>query len=243
MTQLLSLDDFDDLGGNGEWHLAEIIKRVGRPDVQWLSGALRRRQQQEIDARDSRHVRALSHNARISKYVRQLTAADVASAVVTDAVAELLDLVTDNGSVGYYLPEVLRDVDPEGLVVPAAVATRASSASDSEGVRRLARVGGAYAVNSRPWRTVALATIRAAGPFGTDARRSIYGALGERGIRSWSGAVGEVPTIFVAAVARARANLDSEMEEDLRPYWQQRLTFAEAELREQEERAKEERGE
>jgi hypothetical protein len=55
--------------------------------------------------------------------------------------------------------------------------------------------------------------------------------------------VGEVPPIFIAGVAEARAALDAEVEVDLQPYWQQRLVIAEAELREQEERAKEERGE
>jgi hypothetical protein len=52
-----------------------------------------------------------------------------------------------------------------------------------------------------------------------------------------------VPPIFIAAVADARAALDAEDQQDLLPYWQQRLAGAEAELRQQEERAKEERGE
>lgn len=243
MTQLLTLSDFDDLGGNGEWHLAEIIKRLGSIELRWLPGALAQRQQQEASTQDSRQVRALSHNVRISKYVKSIAVDDAASPSVMGAVGEVLDLVKDNGSVGYYLPEVLRDIDPEGFVVPAQVAARAALGSDAEGVRRLARIGGAYAVNSLAWRTIALATIRAASPLGIDALRSVYGALGERGIRSWSGAVGEVPPVFIAAVTDARANLNAEVVEELRPYWQQRLAFAEADLREQEERAKEDRGE
>ena len=192
---------------------------------------------------DGTQSRAVSYNARVSKYVRLVDAAHASDADVVAALNEVLDFVPDNGSVGYYLPEILRDVDPEGLVVPAAVAARAVSANDAEGVRRLARIGGAYAVNSSPWRTIALAAIRAASSFGAEALRSVYGSLEERGIRSWSGAVGEVPPIFITAVAEARAALDAEVQTDLRPYWQQRLAIAEAELREQEERAKEERGE
>jgi hypothetical protein len=243
MTQLLALPDFDDLGGNGEWHLAEIVKRLGPVDLQWLPGALAQRQQREASARDPRHVRGVSHNARISKYVRKIDSDTADSQSVTDAVGKVLDLIEDNGSVGYYLPEVLRDIDPEGFVVPAKVAARAATASDAEGVRRLARIGDAYAVNSSSWRTIALAAVRAASLLGSDALRAVYGSLGERGIRSWSGAVGEVPPIFIAAVTEARANLDAEVEEDLRPYWRQRLEVAEADLREQEERAKEDRGE
>lgn len=243
MTQLITLPNIDDLSGNGEWHLAEIIKRLGAIELRWLPGALAQRQQQEAITQHSRQARAVSHNLRISKYVKKITVDDAASPNTIRAVGEVLDLIKDNGSVGYYLPEVLRDIDPDGFVVPPQVATRAAAATDAEGVRRLARIGGAYAINSSPWRTIALATIRAASPLGSDALRSVYGALGDRGIRSWSGAVGEVPPIFIAAVTNARANLDAEVEEELRPYWQQRLEFAEADLREQEELAKEERGE
>jgi len=243
LTQLLTLPDFDDLGGNGEWHLAEIIKRLGAVELRWLPGALAQRQQQESAANDAQQARAISRNTRISKFVKKIAGDDSASPSIAKAVGELLDLIKDNGSVGYYLPEMLRDADPEGLVVPNVLAARASNASDAEGVRRLARIGGAYAINSPPWRTIALATIRAASPLGSDALRAVYGALGDRGIRSWSGAVGEVPPIFLAAVDDARRNVEGETHQELRPYWQQRLAIAEAELREQEQRAKEDRGE
>jgi hypothetical protein len=243
LTQLLTLPDFDDLGGNGEWHLAEIIKRLGAVELRWLPGALTQRQQQESEAKDAQQARAISRNIRLSKFVKKIAGDDSASPSIAKAVGEVLELIRDNGSVGYYLPEMLRDVDPEGLVVPNVLAARASSASGAEDVRRLARIGGAYAINSQPWRTIALATIRAASPLGSDALRAAYGALGDRGIRSWSGAVGEVPPIFLAAVDDARRNLDGETQQELRPYWQQRLEIAEADLREQEQRAKEDRGE
>jgi hypothetical protein len=242
MSQLLALPEMGDIGGNSDWYLTEILKRLGRPDVRWLPEALRRRQMQEsFDGGAKSH--AVRHNARVSKYVDPVDAAHASDAGVLGAIGRVLDFVTDEGTVGYYLPEILRDADPEGLVVPAAVAARTVSATDAESVRRLARIGGAYAGNSAPWRTIALATIRAAKILGAEPLRSVYGSLGERGVRSWSGAVGEVPQIFIAAVAEARAALDAEDQEDLLAYWQQRLGGAEAELRRQEEQAKEERGE
>jgi hypothetical protein len=242
MSQLLTLPDVDDLGDDGEWHLSEILKRIGRPDVRWLPDALRRRQEQEAGG-DGTTSRAVGHNTRISKYVRQVHAVHASDVDVIAAVDRMLDFVKDNGSVGYYLPEILADVDPEGVLVPAAVAAHTASISDAEDVRSLARIGAAYPVNSAPWRTIALAAIRAAKALGADAQRSIYSSLGERGIRSWSGTVGAVPSVFVAAVAEARAAFNAEVQGDLLPYWEQRVAIAEAELREQEERAKEERGE
>lgn len=243
LDQLLTLPDLDEFGDNGDWHLAEIIKRLGAVDLRWLPGALAQRQRQESEAKDAQQARAISRNFRISKFVKKIAGDDSASPSIVRAVGEVLDHIKDNGSVGYYLPEMLRDVDPEGLVVPNEVASRASSAFDAEVLRRLARIGGAYAINSPPWRAIALATIRAVSALGSDALRSVYGALSDRGVRSWSGAVGEVAPIFFAAVDDARRSLDGETHQELRPYWQQRLAIAEADLQEQEQRAKEDRGE
>lgn len=243
MSQILALPDLNDIGGNGEWKLTEILKRLGKPDVRWLAQALRRRQGQESANDLATKSRAISHSARVSKYVRQVDAACASDGDVVAALNEVLDFVKENGSVRYYLPEILHDVDPEGLVVPAAVVKRLASATDAQGVRRLARLAGGYAMNSSPWRTIALAAIRAANRFSGEELRSVYGALEERGVRSWSSEFGEVPPAFIAAVTEARAALEAEAEFDLRPFWQQRLAIAEAELRDEEERAKEDRGE
>jgi hypothetical protein len=49
--------------------------------------------------------------------------------------------------------------------------------------------------------------------------------------------------VFQIEVQAARTSLESEDDPDLRPLWEWRLARAEAELRHQEEEAKEERGE
>jgi hypothetical protein len=78
---------------------------------------------------------------------------------------------------------------------------------------------------------------------GGDERRSLFGALSERGSRSYSGTPGEVPVIFRSAVDAVRNALAAEADPDFRAFWEWRLAVAEAELREEEERSKEERGE
>ena len=240
LNQLLLVPDLDDPGGHIEWHLEKILKRVGRVHVGWLPGALDVRR--DLEAKEETGARAVSHGDRISKYVRPIAATDVGDGTVSTAIDGLLEFVTDNGSVGYSLPEVLRDVDPEGLVVPGIVAVRLASAADDQ-IRRLTRTSGAYAVGSVPWRTIAKAAIVAARTQGLDVRRSVFSSLRDRGLRTWSGRPGEVPRIFVAAVNEAKAALEAETDVELRPFWEWQLTIAEAELHEEEERAKEERGE
>lgn len=243
LSQLLALPDIDNLGGNGEWHLNELLKRLGRPGVEWLPAALRRRRECEASNGGGLKWRAAAHRERVSKYVRPIEPAQASDAPIRAAVDELLDLVDDVGTVGYYLPEILRDVDPFGVVVPTAVAERTQAAASADDIRRLARIGGAYPTNSQPWRIIALAAVRTASALGKEAVRSAYGSLGDRGIRSWSSAVGEVPSIFVEAVSEARAALEAEAEPELRPFWEDWLASANADLLERQERAKEDRGE
>jgi hypothetical protein len=243
MFQVLALLDVAELSGNGEWHLNEILKRVGRPGVQWLSDALRRRQIEKSRNDDGTRSRAFSHRARVSKYIGKIDAADASRSDIVVAIGEMLDFVNDDGTVGYFLPEILRDVDPGGFVTPASVAERIATTRSADEVWKLARIGGAYALNSKPWRTIALAAIRAAAAVGAEALRSVYGSLGEKGIRSWSSTRGEVPRVFITAVDEARQMLDAERQAELMPFWKERLADAEGELHEREERAKEERGE
>ena len=154
-----------------------------------------------------------------------------------------MDFGDDSGSVGYYLPEICRDIDPEGLMVPTEVARRVSGVTTPQELRRLARIAGGYAIGSAPWRAIAKPVIARAMLSGGDERRAVFARLADRGIRSWSGTPGEVPAIFRSAVESARSALDSEADAEFRPFWEWRLAVAEAELRGQEEQAKEERGE
>ena len=67
--------------------------------------------------------------------------------------------------------------------------------------------------------------------------------LRNQGIRTWSGRRGEVPQVFVSHAQAAKELLDAEQDEELRPFWDWHLSVAQAELRNQEEEAKEARGE
>lgn len=243
LNQLLTIPDFDDLDGNVVWQLDGFFKRVGRVQIVWLPQALAVRK--ELESRKSGPIkfRAVSDHSRFSKHLRPIAASDVEDAAVRQAVGRLLDFAEDNGSVGYYLPEVLRDVDPDGLVVPEEVCARLMAVSDLEQVRRFARIAGVHAVGSPAWRHIAKAAIAAIRLLDEDAARVIFSVIGERGVRSWSGEHGQVPAIFLSAVNDARAALEAESDPVLRPFWVWRLATAEAELRDEIERAKENRGE
>jgi hypothetical protein len=189
-------------------------------------------------------IDAVSPCIHFSQYVTQISETHVNDPEVGKAVEALVALVWDRGTVGYYLPEILRDVDPEGLLIPAEVTRRLANVTSKDDMLLLARIAGIYAVGSSAWRTIAKPVIiRAVRSGSEEERRSLFDFLTYQGPQTWSGTPGEVPHIFISKVQSARQMLESETDTEFRPFWEWYLAVAEAELREQEEHAKEERGE
>lgn len=242
MNQLLRVPDLDSLGGNVEWYINEVLKRVGKPSLTWLPEAVKRRRDLEAEFGYGK-VRGLSYHMRLSRFVSSLSQDGGIDPDSRTAIQKLLDLVSDTGSVGYHLHEILGDVDPHGCVVPEEVARRFAQASDLESAWRVARIGGAFPVGTQAWRIIAKSVLSRAENADRKERMSLYSALIEHGPKSWSGTPGEVPSIFKSAVESARQHLEAETDPVFRSFWKWRLSCAEADLRDEEERAKEERGE
>ena len=147
MNQLIRIHDVNKLGGNLEWRIGEVLKRVGRAPLTWLPRALDRRR--ILEAKHGQgEVRALSHQMRLSRFVTSIDQTAAITPEVEDSVGKLLEFVSDTGSVGYYLHGVLRGVDPHGRVVPELVARRFAESDDQDVRWRLARIGRAFAIGS-----------------------------------------------------------------------------------------------
>jgi len=243
LDQLVLMPDFDDIVGNDEWELNETLKRVGRPSVQWLPQVLVTRRELEATRAKDDYSRAISHHVRIGKYVQRITAAEASQPAVVQAIKTLLGFIDDKGTVGYYLPEVLHGVDPEGLVVPGLVVALIGQAADAERVRRLAGIAGEYVAGTPAWEDIAKVALRSPHVQSKDHERSMFRALGAGGVKAWSGTPGEVPPVFIAEVESAKSFLAATTDEYLRRYWEWRVGNAESDLREQEQEAKEERNE
>ena len=242
LDQLLRVPDIDDLGEHLEWRVSGVLKRVGNVPLTWLPEALRRRLDMETQC-DHGDVRALGYRMRISRFVDPIGQDRDIDADSSAAVHALLDFISDTGSIGYYLHEILRDVDPHGRIVPTEVARRFTETDNQDAAHRLGRIGSGFVLNTPAWRTIAKPVLARAANADEEVRGSLFSALTDLGSRSWLGTPGEVPAIFTSAVESARQLLNAETDGDFRPYWEWRLKVAEAELRDQEEEAKEERGE
>nr|BDT32080.1 ATP-binding protein [Myxococcus sp. MH1] len=244
LNQLLTAPNLDAFRSNAEWRLDEILRRTGRVHVSWLPEALFARKDMVANQDTNIRTHAVSYNFRFGKYVRHIAATDIGDSATTQAIDTLLSLLDAEGGMTHIIPDLLRDIDPEGIAIPAAVAARIQGASTATAVRQLARIGGAYLVGTAPWRTIAKAALAASQHHLTQKEQwSLFHVLIEGEFQGWSGTRGEVPEVFVSAVKEAKSALAAETDSILRPFWEWRLKVAEEDLREQEQRAKEDRGE
>ena len=187
--------------------------------------------------------RASSHTTRLSKYVSRLTRSEATDAAVISSMEELLSFAMGTGTIGYYFPEIARDVDPDGHLIPVLAAKQIGDERDLKIVRRYSRIAGAYPTGKDSWRSIALAALAANRDLSGRDHISIFSTLCRRGVRSLSAPVGEVPQELETEAGDARRRLEAEPDALLIPYWTWKREIAEAELQEAEENAKEERGE
>ncbi|HUJ16554.1 MAG TPA: hypothetical protein VL197_01030 [Nitrospirota bacterium] len=243
LNQLIRLPKLDDIGANADWYIEDLFKRIGRVHLSWLPGALEKRRAMEA-ADESHVVRAISHHPKLSSFVAPVTIREIANPDNVNAIKSLADMLLDKTVLGYYMPEILHDVDPEGLLVPDEIVSRLSTATTRDDVWCFARVAGTYDIGSTSWRKIARpVVIRANKAASDEERRDLFVIILHHGMKSWSGTPGQVPQLFIDAVNTARTQLDSETDTAFRPFWEWNLAIAEAELKAQEEQAKEMRGE
>ncbi|MBX3157652.1 MAG: hypothetical protein KF773_16895 [Deltaproteobacteria bacterium] len=235
LDQVLRIASFENMHNMTEWRLKEVIKTLGRVSVAWLPGALRQRSEREKGG----GARALSFSLGLSEFVEPIRPENANDQDVTRAVAELLDLVDAGGMVGYRLPELVQQVDPEGIIAPRELAGRMSSRVDAV-IQRFARLAKSYSLGTRAWRTIAAPVLEHARDIDSPSERiGLYHAICETGVRSWSGTPGTVPVVFVHEVERARQRRQEESDPRFIPLWDWCLSVAEADLRHQQDRAKE----
>jgi hypothetical protein len=242
MNQVLRAPDTDELGGNLHWHLEDLLKRTGRPPVAWLAEQLNSRLQRESEAGGS-GFQAVSGHPRLSQYTAPLKGDADKNPEVEKAVDLLVDLALQNTAAGFYMHQYLADIDPGGVLVPELVNRRVASETNSETLRQLAKLISGYPVGSEVWRRASISFLEESQSMRSPDKERLYAAISYSGPTSWSGTPGQVPELFVSNVARARKQLEEEQDPIFKPYWEWSLEGAEAQLRYEEERAREDRGE
>lgn len=241
ITQISNLEN----DGQLDWLIKEILKIAGEVPLAELSFALAFREEVENNLTRSR-FKAVDHSRRISKYVEKVSEINFNDESCRSAVIELVELMsTCGGSLSYYFPTVLSDVDPLGLVVPEVVMEKFVAELADKEAYNFKRVARIYKIGSVAWKKLARPILEMAEVEWpeSDEQNKLYSLLIDHGVRSWSAVSGQVPQLFIDNLVEAQSRLDSEGDMFYLPFYEWMLNIAELELEEFTERAKEERGE
>lgn len=242
LEQLLRVANFDRLDTMTDWKLEELSKKRGLVPLAWLPKALKQRAAAEKE-NGRNEFQALSFGFALTDFVESITEEQAQSPETMTAVSQLLELLTDGGTVGYRLPDILNEVDPHGFVVPRAIAERIRTAQPAD-VGQFAHLAKSYVVNTPAWREIATAALSRTDVMRTKKEESaLFSTISEPGVKSWNGQPGQVPVVFVHAVEEARNYRQQETDQRFAAFWDWFVDIVEAELRREEQHAKEERGE
>jgi hypothetical protein len=228
------------IGDHGEWHLGQIVEKVGRPSIEQLAALI-----EAGEELPGLGWYGFGSRKSVGTLFAPVTPESSGQKRTRGAVEKLVDALAGGAPVPFDLGELLGAVDPDGLLVPEFVreAIRNWPVGDAEAASPLACVARHYEMGGPAWRRIADATAGLAKRSPDDSRARLYGALDGTRPRAWGSAIGEVPAHFTRRVVRAREGLASESEEALRQFWTWHLAVCERELRRAEEKAREERGE
>lgn len=240
LNQLVQISGISDFTGR---YVEEIVKAVGPVSLSWLPTVLNRRHLMEQNA-TGRTVKAVDSHTQWARYVQVITPEMNSDPVIVEVCEKLVNLASNEGHVGYYLPDILSTVDPQGLVVPHIVADHVNLCSQLDGVLKFARISNGYTVNSCPWRIIAKSVLLSLQRLPSKRLRdSFFAILLKSGPHTWSGIPGTVPSWVKDNLERAERLIQCETDEIFQSLWQWNLEVATSELHTWEERMKEEQGE
>ncbi len=239
LNVFVRLPNPDDINDNDAWQLEQVVDATSsRPDIVWLVTAIQAREGLSSETA----TRVLPAFPRLTRYIKPLDANDHENAEVQEALHWFIERLAQR--IEYGLPEYLRDLDPQGDIVPIQVAHRIDDGSreNLEEVRHLTQMGGVYPLGSQAWRAIALSVMRFSDRIDAneDDERDLFVALLPRSTGVISSTPGEVAPYYYRKLEEAKRLLDAEQEPLLTPFWSWYHNLAEQALRREEESVKEE---
>lgn len=228
-----------DIGEIGDWWiLDEIRKHLGRVALAWLPEILSQRVEMEAKSRAAENNEyRVRTDAGLSRYVVRVTEANATNPEVTQALDAMIDLASGHSTVAYHIPEMLQEIDPDGLVVPGLVSSKVQAGSTAERLQELATIAGAYVLRTPAWRALAKPLLARAARLSSQECHSLYSNLvfDRPSVGTWGG----LTNVARSELESARHALETEDDVDFRPFWEWHVKQAEARVRAYEEWAKE----
>lgn len=244
LDQVVLVNNLSDVSALRD-HGDRLFKKLGRAPISWLAVTLAKRKEREEEAQGKERFYAvsLSDRVRLSRFVEPVQSGNRKESEVVSAVERLVDFTLAKGSFNFGFNGYLKDIDPEGFIIPDIVVNRLAALPQNgeiyDNAACFAKIALEYQVGSVSWRRIASAVVALTKHFPPSEREHLWEALVIPTMSSWSTTLGQVPQVFIDEARNAREFLDAETEECFRPFWGWYVKYTEEKLRDKAERIKE----
>ncbi|MGD2085145.1 MAG: hypothetical protein PVH61_03080 [Candidatus Aminicenantes bacterium] len=244
--QLNQVPDLDEIGGLFRDKLLWIQKKTGEElDVCWFYSFLQERVD-KIEKNILKEGKIISSHNEIINCVKKIKDANEVTETILTSFRKLLEFYNHKSALRYFLPEILTNLDPDGIILPDLIVEKLRECefqlqedlTESE-CFKLIRYAAYYQINSASWRAIAIEASKLVQELDRDKRKRIYSALLTKHFSSWAGIEDEISAYYLNAVKRAQKDMDDEDEEILKDLMRYRLQIAETDLKNDQQRKEE----
>ena len=159
-----------------------------------------------------------------------------------NAYSEIIKMVLCEEAFGQIKREIVK-IDPENKCLGKIVVEKFISAQSNDEKMRFAQIAGYLKDDTPAWNEISAEVCKYAKRLPKKEKHQLWSTLIWKGIEVYSGAYGHVPKMYYDKVNHFRKMLEDETLAERKDYWLWRLDFAERCLKNEEECAKEIRGE
>ncbi|MCL2823869.1 MAG: hypothetical protein FWD57_07760, partial [Polyangiaceae bacterium] len=228
VSKLLGSNMDKDFGKRHRSNLWAIFSRIGGVRLGFAWNEMRRTAMRNTGSAKCNGAFAMQLNEWLIACIRPIDEDDVGQQDSKSAVTQILQSTAlDDSTCVYRYPEIARQFDPIGHIVPSVIAELSQSV-DPNAAWRLARIAQVYELNSEPWRKIAISTMNRATSSNSRGLDPIYNVLAFPYLRNNDSLITnqaiENRTQFAN---RLRGIVDDEEASELQPFWKSTISAAE----------------
>jgi len=235
LNLLEKIPDLDDLGDHAEWILNDFLQFSEKLSLEWLLRFIEKRLKLNNEEPKIYSNKIIPWRFKLNKFIQIISENDKEDDAKIEIMEKLLEYNTNNKLLSYEIPDLLIDVDPEGIILPDLLLDRINQAILKKNLDKIipwSRYAGQYKDNSNVWRKLSLPVLEfVLNNCNKEETNRLYSSLYTKvnEIESWWGAPDELHPRFQEKIDRAQKDYDKETNPAFKKYFEWCLKIAKAE--------------
>ncbi len=229
LEQLKNVVFLEDLGEDLEYDFSELKKKSKSSiSIKWYTDFLNERVS-KYGGTEGQNEKLRSRNFQIVKFVDKVKREEKADPQIIECLKELLQINFHKSILGFELPEIIKNLDPEGFILPDLILEKIENREfrwEKPKGYEWTRYAGQYQINSPAWREIAKKACEYANGLEHKEKVEIYSSLLPSGIISWEGPYGEFNPRWQQEIQIAKEDSCKEQDPDLKKFFEWRLKVA-----------------